>query len=184
MTQAPFSLRWLAPVVIFALAGCDALPVAAPAAPPPAPGVLTETTIGPPGAADDTCWGKTVTPAIIETVTSQVLVKKAEVNPDGTIGKPPVYRDESRQEIVTPRQETWFETVCPSTLTPEFVASLQRALLARSLYLGAITSVMDPATRAAVQVFQVENGGPDSRVLTLETARALGLIAVERTPAE
>lgn len=186
MIQARLSGLWLGSGLALALAGCDALPTGPKAgvAPPPEPGVLTETTQGPPGAPEGSCWGKTVTPAVIETVTRQVLVKKAEINPDGTIGALPVYRDESKQEIVTPRQEAWFETVCPAVLTPEFVATLQRALAARGLLAGAVTSQMDPATRSAIKAFQTQNGGPESGVLTLDTARSLGLIAVPRTPLE
>ena len=186
MTQARFSSIWLGGGLVLALAGCDAVATGpdAGAPPPPEPGVLTETTQGPPGAPEGSCWGKTVAPAVIETVTQKILVKEAEVNPDGTIGQPPVYRDESKQEIVTPRRETWFETVCPTTLTPDFVGTLQRALSARGHYGGVVTFVMDPATRSAIQAFQVQNGGPDSGVLTLKTARQLGLIAVERAPNE
>ena len=56
----------------------------------------------------------------------------------------------------------------------------QRALLARGLYKGPVTGTLTPRTRAAIQGLQRQNGGPDSSVLSLATARSLGLIAVER----
>ena len=120
---------------------------------------------------------------MIETVTEQVQVKPAKVNPDGTIGSPPVYRTEARQQIVSQRIDNWFETPCPEALSAEFNASLQRALSVRGYYIGQINGEMDAATRAAVQSFQRVDG-PDSGVLSLATARKLGLIAVERTPSE
>lgn len=142
-------------------------------------GVFTPTRAGPEGAAPGTCWGRTVSPAVVERVSQRVQVKPAKVNPDGTVAELPVYRTEDRQVIVTPRKDNWFETPCPEVLTPEFISSLQRALLARGKYAGIVTGVMDMPTRAAVQRFQKPRG-LDSGVLSLESARALGLVAVPR----
>ncbi|MEM6303546.1 MAG: peptidoglycan-binding domain-containing protein [Pseudomonadota bacterium] len=146
------------------------------------PGVETATRNGPPGADIGTCWGRTVTPAVVQTVEKQVEVTPAEVNADGTIAAAPTYRTERRQEIVSPRRDNWFETPCPETLTPEFVASLQRALIARQLFAGEANGVFDVSTRTAVRAYQVSIGGPDSPVMSIETARSLGLIAVPRQP--
>lgn len=148
-----------------------------PAAEPPEPGVAVATREGPAGAPPGTCWGKTVTPAVIETVTSQVQVEPAKMGKDGTITALPVYRTESNQQIVRPRQENWFETPCPDTLDPEFYASLQRALQARGFYSGAITGIFDGPTRTALRRYQRQDG-PDSEVLALTTARNLGLVIV------
>lgn len=162
-----------------ALAGCDtALQGAAQV--PPEPGVSAPTREGPEGAPPGTCWGKTVSPAVIQTVSKQVQVKPARVNPDGTLAELPVFRTEQIQEIVTPRRDNWFETPCPEVLTEEFTASLQRALQVRGLYGGPVTGTMTPRTRTAIQGLQQKTGGPDSSVLSLATARGLGLIAVER----
>lgn len=136
----------------------------------------------PPGVAPGTCWGKTVTPAIIETVTNQVLVQPTQTLPDGTVTKPAVYNTETRQDIVRARQDVWFETPCEGLQTPEFIASIQRALKARGAYRGQITGTMDTRTRNAVRRFQKKNDGLDSGILSLQTARALGLVAVERDP--
>jgi hypothetical protein len=187
MTQATFqnTRAWPLSLVLLAcaaLAGCD--PAATgPAAEPPEPGVLEATREGPADAPEGSCWGKTVSPAVVERVTEQVQIKPASVNPDGTIGSLPVYRTEERQVIVTPRRDNWFETPCPDVLTGEFVSSLQRALLARGGYSGAITGKLDSKTRAAVEKFQRAEG-LDSAVLSLSTARTLGLIAVPRDPAD
>ena len=130
-------------------------------------------------AAEGTCYARTTTPAIIETVTEQVEVTPAKMNPDGSIAKPPVYKTETRQEIVRARVDNWFETPCPDVLTVEFNSTLQRALQARGYYSGPITGEMDAATRQAVRRYQARQG-PNSEVLSLTTARALGLVAVPR----
>ncbi|MBD3662481.1 peptidoglycan-binding protein [Sulfitobacter sp. TSTF-M16] len=177
------SKRYAASLIItlaVVLTGCD--PVSDPVAPTrKEPGVMAATRDGPPGAAEGTCWGRTVSPAVVQTVVKQVQVKPAQVNPDGTVAAPPKYRTEERQEIVTPRVDNWFETPCGNVLTPEFYASLQRALAARGYYGGTATGVFDPPTRAAMRNYQRENGGPDSPVLALATARLLGLVAVPRS---
>lgn len=148
---------------------CDApLPVATPAP-------TRSDQLAPEGAPPGTCWGRVSSPAVVESVTEQVLVTPAKVNPDGTIASLPVYRSEDRQQIVTPRQDRWFETPCPPAFTVEFVSSLQRALTARRIYGGPINGTMDVETRRAVRNLQAA-GGLDSDVLSLETARSLGLV--------
>lgn len=182
MTQAArFPLSRCVPLwLIFplGLAACD-LPPAAQGEVPPEPGVLAATRNGPVGAPEGSCWGKTVSPAVVQTVEQQVQIKPAQVNTDGTIASPPKYRTTTRQEIVSPRKDNWFETPCAEVLTPDFIATLQRALSVRGLYAGSANGVFDAPTRAAVQNFQ-RSDGLDSPVLSLSTARKLGLIAVAR----
>ncbi|MCX7564907.1 peptidoglycan-binding domain-containing protein [Sulfitobacter sp. F26169L] len=144
-------------------------------------GVVMGNGLAPPGAPPGTCWGKIPTPAVIETVTEQVLVTPAKINPDGTIATLPVYREESRQQIVTPRTDRWFEIPCPPDFTVEFVSTLQRALQVRGLYEGEVNGNMDQATRRAVLQVQTAAGLP-SDVLSIETARDLGIVAIPRTP--
>lgn len=144
-------------------------------------GVIVGNGLAPPGAAPGTCWGKIPTPAVVETVTEQILVTPAKMNPDGTIATLPVYREESRQQIVTPRTDRWFEIPCPPVFTVEFVSTLQRALQVRGLYSGAINGNMDADTRRAVLAVQSADGLP-SDVLSIETARKLGIVAVPRSP--
>lgn len=169
----------IAAAALFALGACQAaLPNGA-----GEPNVTRLFQAAPPGAAPGTCWGKTETPAVIETVTEQVLVQPAEVLSDGSIVTPPIYRTETRQKIVRERRETWFETPCDDVLTVEFVQSLQRALAARGLYSGTPTGEMDARTRHAVRRYQAPEG-LDSGILSLAAARRLGLIAIERTADE
>lgn len=132
----------------------------------------------PPGAEPGSCWGKHVTPAIIETVTHQVLLQPAQVLVDGTVLHPAVYKTETLQDIIRERREIWFLVPCEINLTPDFIASVQRALTARGLYTGSITGEMNAGTRAAVRRFQKPQG-LDSGILSLAAARKLGLVAVE-----
>ncbi|MYM54749.1 peptidoglycan-binding domain-containing protein [Thalassovita mangrovi] len=157
------------------LAGCDN---AAPVPGLPAePQVTRQMDSAPPGAAPGTCWGKHVVPAIYETVTEQVMLQPAEVLADGTVTQPAIYKTETRQGIVRERKETWFEMPCDTVLTPEFVASLQRALQARGLYHGTPNGEMDARTHAAIRRYQKPQG-LDSGLLSIAAARKLGLIAV------
>ncbi|QBF32737.1 peptidoglycan-binding domain-containing protein [Thalassococcus sp. S3] len=132
----------------------------------------------PPGAAPGTCWGKTTQPAIIETITEQIVVEAEKRDDDGTLLRPARYRTETRQLIVRERSETWFETPCADALTPEFLSSLQRALAARGKYSGEISGTLDARTRTAIRGYQREDG-IDSPVLSLATARKLGLVVAE-----
>ncbi len=134
--------------------------------------------IAPPGADPGTCWGKDVTPAIVETVTHQVMLQPAEVLTDGTVSQPAIYKSEIRQDIVRERKETWFRVPCDADLKPEFIASLQRALAARGLHKGDISGEMNAATRAAVRRYQKPQG-LNSGILSLAAARKLGLVTVE-----
>ena len=172
--------NWIFPSVATALcvlAGCETTSIGS-----GRPGALQ--TIGfaqdaPADAAPGTCWGKTISPAIIETVTREILLRPAKISSDGRVQHPAEYRKEDVQEIVQPRRETWFETVCPTLLTEEFVASLQRALSVRGGYRGDITGLMDDRTRRAIRKFQL-GGGFESGNLTVASARTLGLVAVPR----
>lgn len=143
------------------------------------PDLLRLNATAPPGAAPGTCWGKTVEPAVIETVNEDVLVQPAQISSTGTVQAPPIYRKEVRQRIVVPRQEHWFQTPCDADMTPEFVATIQRALSVRGLYGGPINGVMDAHTRAAVRKYQTPEG-LDSGILSVAAARKLGLWTVER----
>lgn len=156
------------------LAGCAAPPLPDVAAALREPDLAYLTQVAPPGAAPGTCWGKTVTPAIIETVTDQVMLQPAQVTTDGRVLAPAVFKTETRQQILRERRETWFETPCAPEMTPDFIASLQRALAARGVYSGSITGEMDARTRAAIRRFQAPQG-LDSGILSLAAARQMGL---------
>ena len=133
----------------------------------------------PPTARPGSCWGRDVTPAVVETVSNQIMVQPPEVLADGTVLSPGIFRTETQQRIVRERRELWFETPCPEVWSEEFTASVQRALKVRGLYFGSVTGEPDARTRAAIQRYQ-SAGGLDSPILSLESARRLGLIAVPR----
>ena len=133
---------------------------------------------GPPGADPESCWGRDVTPAQIETVTEQVMIQPAVITTTGAVLEPAVYKTETQQRITRKRQEIWFETPCPEVLTREFVASLQRALQVRGLYSVFVSGEMDRATRRAIRRYQMQQG-LDSSLLSLAAARRLGLVPVD-----
>jgi len=133
----------------------------------------------PPNAAPGSCWGKDVTPAVIETVTEHIMLQPPEVTTDGRILEPALYKTESIQQIVKERKEIWFETPCEKVMDVEFLSSLQRALAARGLYRGPVTGRMGSATRHAVRRYQAPQG-LDSSILSLAAARKLGLAAYPR----
>ncbi|SLN40493.1 peptidoglycan-binding protein [Roseisalinus antarcticus] len=126
------------------------------------------------------CYGRTTTPAVIETVTEQVLVQPAQLAPDGELLSPASFRTVTRQRILRERREQAFEALCPEALTPDFAASVQRALAVREAYDGPVTSRFDGPTRQALQAYQAAEGGPDSPVLARTTAVLLGLAALRR----
>jgi hypothetical protein len=165
-------------VVLPLMAGLAACQSSLPMAGANEPAIVQTLQEAPPGAAPGTCWGKDISPAVIETVTQQVVLQPAEVRADGTVVEPAIYKTETRQAIVQERRVTWFETPCSGAQTPDFVASVQRALKVRGLYRGPITGDMDARTRAAVRAYQKPEG-LDSGILSLAAARRLGLVAVE-----
>ncbi|MFD1341564.1 peptidoglycan-binding domain-containing protein [Litorisediminicola beolgyonensis] len=126
-------------------------------------------------AADGRCYATEITPAVYEQVPGQVQVVQAELAADGTVIRPPIYRNATVPRVVRPRGETRFEAPCPAEITPEFLATLQRALAARGLYRGPVTGTLDAATRDAIRAYQ-STRGLDSAQLSLESARALGLV--------
>ena len=126
---------------------------------------------GPPGA----CWDRYTLPAVIETVTDQVLVQPEARGPDGAIIRPAIFRTESSQQIVQDRGQVWFRAPCIAEQTVEFVATLQRALKARGFYVAPVNGIFDPTTAEAVRRYQASRGF-DSPRLTLAAARELGII--------
>ena len=133
---------------------------------------------GPPKGPEGACWASDVTPMVIETVTEQVLVSDVRLDNEGRTIAPAVYQSVTRQKIVQEREEIWFRSPCPQEMTVEFIASLQRALKARGLYLLPLSGQMDQPTRAALRRFQSERGLESDR-LSLSAARELGLVTSE-----
>lgn len=133
---------------------------------------------GPPPAPPGTCWQADIKPAVIETVTEQVQAAPEIIGADGKVQTAAVFRSETRQRIVEDRETVWFRTPCPSEMTVEFIATLQRALKARGLYLLPLTGRMDAPTRNAIRRFQAPLG-IDSDHLSLAGARMLGIVSAD-----
>lgn len=128
---------------------------------------------------DGTCRARDVRPAVYEHVMGEVQVVQAEIAEDGTMIRPPIYRKAPVPRVVRERAEITFEAPCPEEMTVEFISSVQRALAARGYFKADVTGRLDAPTSDAIRTYQSERG-LQSAQLSLETARALGLIAVER----
>ncbi|MAN13407.1 MAG: peptidoglycan-binding protein [Dinoroseobacter sp.] len=167
---------------LFPLIGAGALWLAA-CSPAPSPevarlldrdGTIVTRGEGPENARPDACYAQDVTPAVIETVTEQVMVAPPQVDAGGTVTSPAIFQTETRQRIVTERDDLWFETPCAAENDPEFIAMVQRALAVRGHYRGPVTGVMDLRTRRAIREYQRPQG-LNSGALSLAAARLLGL---------
>lgn len=140
--------------------------------------IITDFTLGPPDARPGACYGKDVTPAVIEQVTHQKLIKKPEIAPNGNVLAPAQYETVTENRIVEGREDIFFETPCPPRWTPDFIASVQRALALRGLYQGPPSGTLDDTTRRAIRTFQLQEG-LNSTILSIESARKLGLVEID-----
>ncbi len=140
--------------------------------------IITDFTLGPPGARPGACYGKDVTPATVEQVTEHRLVEEAKIAENGNIITPAKYETVTEARIVDGREQIYFETPCPPRWTPEFIASIQRALTARGLYADYPHGELDEATRQAIRTFQISEG-LNSAILSTESARKLGLVEID-----
>ncbi|GLS87956.1 hypothetical protein GCM10010873_29300 [Cypionkella aquatica] len=131
-----------------------------------------------PPHADGKCWAKDTTPAVIETTTEQIVVTDEKRDATGKVTTPATYQTKTHQRLVQDHEEVWFRAPCPQDMTVNFVATLQRALKARGLYMAAVTGVMDATTSEAVRRFQADRG-LDSPALSLAAAKELGIIATD-----
>ncbi len=182
MTTFPTALprlKW-AGLLLAALAACDSGAPKGRATADLSQGVMRVSgpDVAPPPAAQGACWTTDVTPAIIETVSEQVIATPAVTDATGRVLSPATYATSSHQRILRDRQTVHIRTPCPEDVTPDFVASVQRALKARGYYLDPVTGAMDAPTLDAIRRFQ-EPLGLDSPVLSLAGAKTLGLVKTE-----
>ena len=125
---------------------------------------------GPPG----TCWAHDLIPAVYETTTEQSLASPEKRDAEGKVVTPATYKSVSRVRVLQDRRDIWFTSPCPEEMTPEFLATLQRALKARGYYLQDLTGVMDAATTEALRRYQADHG-LDSPLLSRAAAQQLGV---------
>lgn len=163
---------------LLALSACAAGQIEAPGRADLGIEVVRLTQPGPPNGPKDACWSGAIIPAVIETVTEQILVQAETRDAAGTVTAPASYRTETRQRIVQDRDEVWFRAPCPETFDVDFIATLQRSLKARGFYQSPLTGVLDAATTDAIRRFQADRG-LDSGTLSLAAARELGLVSTD-----
>jgi Putative peptidoglycan binding domain len=132
-----------------------------------------------PSGPPDACWAKDDIPAVIDAITEQTVLTPEIRDEFGALIQPTVYASATDQTLVHPGGTVWFQTPCPDLIDEAFVATLQRALMARGFYLQPVTGKMDAATSAAIRTFQAQRR-LDSDILSLAAARELGLIEVPR----
>ena len=106
-------------------------------------------------------------------------MKPEKRNTAGQLVSPAQYETTRTQTITKPRSVTKIEAVCPEDLTPEFIASLQRAFQARGLFFSTITGSMDTPTRRAILNFQIVRGVESATVMKA-TAQELGLVVIDQ----
>lgn len=134
----------------------------------------------PPDAKPGACYIHYTAPALIETVTEQVLIKpeKRILNietGETTVVSPAVYRTETLQKIIRDRHDGWAEIICDKDQTIVFIETLQRALFARGYYRGPITGVKDDRTNRAIRKVQ-KRQGINATEVTLDLAESYGLV--------
>lgn len=159
-----------------ALAGCGAAQVSAPGRADLGIELLRLKPGQQPPVRGGTCWAQDTTPAVIETVTEQIVVAEEIRDDAGRVVSPASYQTRTHQRMVQDTEVVWFHAPCPGDMTVNFVATLQRALKARGIYANPVTGEMDAATAEAIRRFQ-EPRGLDSPLLSLAAAKELGIIA-------
>jgi hypothetical protein len=165
-------------VLALVLAGCNGTQVTAPARADLAMELVRLDTPGPPKSRHGECWAAATTPAVIETVTEQIVVAEEVRDDSGRVTTPAAFQTKTHQRMVQMREEVWFHVPCPAEVTVNFVASVQRAMKARGLFPHPVTGMMDPETAEAIRRYQADRG-LDSPILSLAAAKELGLIATD-----
>lgn len=115
---------------------------------------------------------KIVIPAVYGSVTKTVeatpsIVQRTEI--------PATYKEVARTVEVAPTRTVWTSVLCDVNTTPDVVRRLQTALKSQGHYNGKIDGDVGPATRRAIASYQKAQG-VESDILTIESARTLGII--------
>ena len=128
--------------------------------------------------SSDQCYFEKITPAEISTQVKTRLVQPEKRNTAGQLVSPAQYETTRTQTITKTRSVTKIDAVCPEDMTPEFIASLQRAFQARGLFSSTITGSIDTSTRRAILNFQTARGVESATVMKA-TAQELGLVVFD-----
>ena len=107
------------------------------------------------------------------------MVQPEKRNSAGQLVSPAQYETTRTLTITKARSITKIDAVYPEDLTPEFIASLQRAFKARGLFSSTITGLMVTSTRRAILNFQTVRGVKSATVMKA-TAQELGLAVIEQ----
>ena len=129
--------------------------------------------------SSDQCYFEKITPAEISTQVKTLLVRPEKRNTAGQLVLPAQYETTRTQTNTKPRSVTKIDAVCPEDLTPEFIASLQRAFQARGLFFSTISGSMDTPTRRAILNLQIVRGVESATVMKA-TAQELGLVVIDQ----
>ncbi len=177
VTPCAMRVNMLIFLTCFGLAGCNGSPAPQPDLQPGDAPVISLGEIG--TTADGRCLTRMDPTTETQIVTELVEVQPAVKDENGVVITPAIFRNVTGPKTVPVAEGAQFETVCPQVYTPEFVATLQRALIVRRAYDGEVTGLMDAPTSLALQQFQ-RGSGINSPLLSMRVARELGIVAVPR----
>ncbi|MEM6619219.1 MAG: peptidoglycan-binding domain-containing protein [Pseudomonadota bacterium] len=135
----------------------------------------------PADAKSSQCFAHLVLPAVreFETVKTQVTPPRVAVDLETGATEvviPAKWEIRTVERVLRPRQEHFYETLCPQRYTHSFVESLQRALAARGYDPGSATGWLDDPTRSAIRAYQGAKG-LNSAIISLKTVEEFGLIS-------
>lgn len=86
------------------------------------------------------------------------MIRAEKRDARGQLISPTQYKTTRTQTITKPRSVTKIDAVCPEDLTPDFIASMQRAFQVRVLFSAPVTGSLDVPTRRAFQIFKLYVG--------------------------
>jgi len=180
----PFPLATpIAAIAALALAGCETTSQGGVTRGAQGYTIPTVAASAAPESRDGTCWGQLPGTPVTKLVEQTILVEEAVVDASGAELSPAIYRVVTAPKTISTTKGRWFERVCDAELNANLIMTLQRALAVRAFYGGPVTGKLDAQTRASIRLYQQERG-LDSDVLSLATARQLGLVPVALPPTE
>lgn len=117
---------------------------------------------------------KVVIPAQYKTVKVRKLVSPAA---EKRIAIPAQYQTVTRTEQVSDGQMEWMPVLCQVNMTSSKIKELQTALQKGGYYRGPIDGIVGSQTINAMRKFQDAKGLTQTRFITIETVKALGVAA-------